>query len=131
VSVTQPLSLRVLAGELAVCRLPADAPAPAVFAHAPLFSVTRTHDELSIVCPVADAPADALVEPGWRALQVAGPLDFALTGVLAAIAEPLAESGVSIFATSTFETDYVLVRAAALDAALEALRQAGHEVSAA
>jgi uncharacterized protein len=128
--VTQALSLRVLAGELAICRLPPDAPAPAVFAHAPLFSVTRTHDELSIVCPVGDAPPDAVVEPGWRALQVAGPLDFGLTGVLSAIAEPLAQARVSIFATSTFETDYVLVRAAALDAAVEALRQAGHEVSA-
>jgi hypothetical protein len=126
--VTQPLALRVLPGELAICRLPPDAPAPAVFAHAPLFSVTRTHDELSIVCPLEDAPPDALVEPGWRALQVVGPLDFALTGVLAAITEPLAQAGIAIFATSTFETDYVLVRQAALDAAVEALREAGHEI---
>jgi uncharacterized protein len=126
---TGPLSLRVLAGELAICRLPADAPAPTLPADAPLFSITRTPGELSIVCPLADAPADAGVEPGWRALQVAGPLDFALTGILAAIAAPLAQAGISIFATSTYDTDYVLVREGALPAALEALRQAGHAVS--
>ena len=126
---TQPLSLRVLAGELAICRLPADAPAPALPARAPLFAIARTADELSIVCPAADAPPDARVEPGWRALQVAGPLDFALTGVLAAIAQPLAQAGISIFATSTYDTDYVLVREIALDAAVEALRQAGYEVT--
>jgi hypothetical protein len=122
------LSLRTLAGELAVCRLPTDAPAPAPGAGA-LWSVTRTADELSIVCPVADAPAGAEVEGGWRALKVAGPLDFALTGILAAIAAPLAEAGVSIFAVSTYDTDYVLVRDAALPAAAAALRRAGHDVS--
>lgn len=122
------MKLRALPAELAVCRLPADAPATAPGAGA-LWSVTRTADELSIVCPVADAPAGAEVERGWRALQVAGPLDFALTGVLAAVAVPLAEADVSIFAVSTYDTDYVLVREAALPAAAEALRLAGHDVS--
>jgi hypothetical protein len=124
------LTLRVLAGELAICRLPADAPMPALAARAPLLSITRTAEELSIVCPAADAPPGAEVEASWRALRVAGPLDFALTGILAAIAAPLAQAGISIFAVSTFDTDYVLVREAALDAAIEALRRAGHEVSA-
>jgi hypothetical protein len=122
------LRLRAVPGELAVCRLPADAPVPAAVGGA-LWSVTRTADELSVVCPVADAPPDAEVERGWRALQVAGPLDFALTGVLAAIAVPLAHADVSIFAVSTYDTDYVLVREAALPAAAEALRRAGHDVS--
>jgi hypothetical protein len=123
------LTLRVLAGELAICRLPPDAPVPTLAARAPVLSITRTADELSIVCPVADAPPGAEVEAGWRALRVAGPLDFALTGILAAIAAPLAQARISIFAVSTFDTDYVLVREAALDAAIEALRQAGHDVS--
>jgi hypothetical protein len=122
------LRLRILPGELAVCRLPADAPVPATTTGA-LWSVTRTADELSIVCPVADAAEGAEVERGWRALQVAGPLDFALTGVLAAIAVPLAAADISIFAVSTYDTDYVLVREAALPAAAEALRRAGHDVS--
>jgi uncharacterized protein len=119
----------VLAGELAVCRLPAEAPVPSLPDDAALSSVTRTADELSVVCPVAAAPPGARVEPGWRALQVAGPLDFALTGILAAIAAPLAQAGIAIFATSTYDTDYVLVREAALPAAVEALRRAGHAVS--
>lgn len=102
--------LRVLDGELAVCRLAADAQPPHI-PGAELFAVTRTRDELSVVCPVGDAPAGAAVERGWRALGVLGPLDFALTGVLAGIAVPLADAGVSIFAVSAYDTDYVLVRA--------------------
>ena len=123
------VTLRVLDGELAVCRLPADAPAPPVPAGAALFAVTRTRGELSIVCPRADAPADAEVEPGWRALGVLGPLDFGLTGILASLATPLAAASVSIFAISTYDTDYVLVRDTALPAAIDALRGAGHVVS--
>jgi hypothetical protein len=71
-------------------------------------------------------PADVRCEPGWRALAVKGPLDFGLTGILASIAAPLAEAGISIFAISTFDTDYVLVKAERLDDAVEALRRAGH-----
>lgn len=122
------IRLRVLPGELAVCRLPAGAPTPRVPDTAELFAVTRTRDELSVVCPVADAPDDATVERGWRALAIVGPLEFALTGVLAGIARPLAEAGLSIFAVSTYDTDYVLVRADALDPAVEALHGAGYEI---
>ena len=126
----EPLSLRVLPGELVVSRLAPDAPAPPLPPQATLFAVTRTADELSIVCPAAEAPAGATIERGWRALQVAGPLDFALTGILAAIAGPLAAAGIALFAISTYDTDYVLVRAANLDEAIAALERAGHTVSA-
>lgn len=122
------ISLRVLPGEFAVCRLPADATVPGVPHTAELYALTRTRDELSVVCPVADAPEGAVVERGWRALGILGPLDFALTGVLAGIARPLADAGLSLFAVSTYDTDYVLVRADALPAALDALRGAGYEV---
>jgi hypothetical protein len=71
-------------------------------------------------------PAGVRCEPGWRALAVEGPLDFGLTGILASIATPLAEAGISLFAISTFDTDYVLVKAERLDDAMEALRRAGH-----
>ena len=70
-----------------------------------------------------------LCQPGWRCLQVAGPLDFALTGVLASLAQPLAAAGVSIFAISTYDTDYLLVPDEALDASLAALRSAGHTLA--
>jgi hypothetical protein len=101
----------------------ADAAVPASF-----FSVTRTPDELSIVCVESQAPDDAKSERGWRVLQVIGPLEFSLTGILAAIAAPLAAAGVSIFAISTFDTDYVLVKEENLAKALDALRAADHRV---
>jgi hypothetical protein len=115
--------LRVLPGRYAICRLAADAPLPASF-----FSITRTPDELSVVCVEAEAPEGAKTERGWHIFQVIGPLEFSLTGILAAIAAPLAQAGVSIFAISTFDTDYVLVKEENLAQAMNALRNAGHRV---
>ncbi|MBS0661491.1 MAG: ACT domain-containing protein [Verrucomicrobia bacterium] len=117
------MQLTLLPDSFAICRLAPDAAVPPRF-----FSVTRTAEELSVVCREADVPSDARCELGWSGLQVAGPLDFALTGVLAALAAPLAAAGVSIFALSTFDTDYLLVKSASLPEALAALRGAGHEV---
>ena len=117
-------ALRLLPHRYAVCRLAADADVPAAF-----FSVTRTPDELSVVCAEQDVPDDTKCEGGWRIFQVAGPLEFSLTGVLADIAAPLASASVSIFAISTFDTDYVLVKEENLARAVEALRGAGHRVS--
>ncbi|MBU6243777.1 MAG: ACT domain-containing protein [Actinomycetales bacterium] len=90
--------------------------------------MTRTAAEVSVVCALQDAPAGARTEPGWRALEVAGPLAFSLVGILASLTQPLAAAGVSVFAISTFDTDYVLIRAGALAAAIDALREAGHDV---
>ena len=127
-------ALRLLAGEFAVARLDPGAVVPAWAslddrALGPLHAVMRTGTELSVVCPAARVPADVRAERGWRALVVAGPLDFALTGVLASIATPLADAGVSIFAVSSYDTDHVLVRAAQVARAVEALRDAGHRVT--
>lgn len=122
------LDLRVLPEALAVCRLPAGAPVPAWALAGGWFAVTRTADELSVVCAEALAPADVQAERGWRLLQVQGPLDFGLTGVLAALAVPLGQAGVSLFAVSTYDTDYVLVKADRLAAALTALTAAGHRL---
>lgn len=123
------MQLMLLPGQLAICRLPAGASVPEWARVAGmLLSITRTADELSVVCDEASVPAEMLAERGWRALQVAGPLDFALTGVLAALAAPLAQAGVSIFALSTYDTDYVLVREADVERAVAALAQAGHDV---
>lgn len=123
------LELTVLAGRLAVCRLPpgADAPAPAP---RPLAARVRRADELTVVCSEDDAPAGARVEGGWRALEVAGPFELtSVVGVLASLAAPLAGAGVSVFVVSTFATDVLLVQESALDAAVAALREAGHRVS--
>lgn len=122
------MKLLVLDDELGIARLDGSDPTPAWAAQGSLCSVTRTAEELSIVCAAAAIPAGVQAERGWRCLRVAGRLDFSLTGVLASIAGPLAAANVSIFAVSTYDTDYVLLRGESLAAAMEALRAAGHEV---
>lgn len=119
------LTLRVLPGALAVCRLPPDAPLPGWAAGGGLVSLTRTAAELSVVCREEGVPEEVQSERGWRALALAGPLDFALTGILAALAGPLAEAGIALFALSTYDTDYVLVKATALARAIAVLQAAG------
>ena len=96
------------------------------------YSVTRTESEVSVVCAEDAAPGGehVRVEPDWRALEVAGPLDFTMVGVMAALTAPLADVDVSVFVVSTYDTDYVLVHAAAIERAIEALRAAGHTVHA-
>jgi hypothetical protein len=116
-------------GEYAICRLGADGALPAWATRGRFFSVTQTSDELSIVCEAETVPNGVRLEAGWRVVGVQGPLDFELTGILAAMAEPLAAAGISIFAVSTFDTDYVLVRARDLERVLLTLRNAGHHVS--
>jgi uncharacterized protein len=123
---THALTLSVLPDTLAISRLDALTPMPDWASN--FFSVTRTRDEVSIVCPERDVPAGIQSERGWRGLCVAGPLDFALTGVLAALAVPLAQASISIFAISTFDTDYVLVKETNLEGALAVLSQAGHQI---
>ena len=123
-----PLTLRWLPGRWAVCQLAPDAPLPAWAVGGAWFSATRTADELSLVCAEADAPATVRAERGWQALQVAGPLEFSLVGILAALTAPLAEAGVSVFAVSTYDTDYLLVKAERAAEAARVLRAAGHHV---
>jgi hypothetical protein len=122
------LRLSVLGERLAVCSLDPRTQIPAWAASAPFFSVTRTFDELSVVCPEEHVPAGITCERGWRVLKLEGPLDFGLVGVLASVAAPLAESGVGVLAIATYDTDYVLVKEEQLDLATAALRERGHEV---
>ena len=124
-----PLTLFLLPDTFAVCRLAADAALPDWAVAGPFYAVTRTGEELSLVCPQQHVPLGVTCQPGWRCLQVAGPLDFALTGVLASLAQPLAAAGVSIFAISTYDTDYLLIQQEAVDAARAALHNAGHTLA--
>ena len=125
------LPLEVLPDTLAICRLPADAALPAwAAAPAAFVTVSRTAEELSITAVQDLVPADVRCERDYRALRVRGTLPPDLVGILLSIAEPLAKAGLSIFAISTYDTDYVLVKARDLPAALEALRAAGHDVRA-
>jgi hypothetical protein len=91
-------------------------------------SITRTADELSIVCPEEFVPADAKCVRNWKAFKVAGPFDFALTGILVSVARPLNEAGISILAISTYDTDYVMVRSKDAEKAVATLKSAGHSV---
>ncbi len=125
------LELSLLEGELVVARLDAGTPAPewAAPGASGIVAVTTTANETSVVCAAEAVPDGVRVSPGWRALVVAGPLDHSLTGVLASIAVPLAEAQVPIFAISTFDTDYVLIPGDRAEAAVQALRAAGHRVA--
>ena len=119
--------LSLLEGRFAVCRLPACAPWPVPRA-GPLLSITRTAEETSVVCLAENAPRGARVEDGWRALKLEGPIPFQQVGVLSALSGSLAGAGLSLFALSTFDTDYVLVKETDLTAAVDALRRAGFSV---
>jgi hypothetical protein len=124
------LPLEVLPDLLAVCRLPPDAALPAwATVPVPFLTISRTSEELSITTSQAGVPLGIRCERDYRALRVRGTLPPDLVGVLVSIAEPLARAGLSIFAISTYDTDYVLVKARDLPAALETLRGAGHQVN--
>jgi uncharacterized protein len=122
------LCLELLANRLAVCRLDGDAPVPGWAMREDFFSITRTGEELSIVCREVLVPEGIRAERGWRALRVGGVLDFSQVGILADVASPLAEAGISLFALSTFDTDYLLVKEQDLGRAVVVLVTAGHTV---
>ena len=122
-------TLHILPDELMLCQFAPTAPDPA-WAQAGGFSaVLRTADELTVICPTQPLPPDTAplaVVIGWRALQVQGPLALELVGVLHQLLAPLAHAQISIFALSTYNTDYILVRSDTLAAAIAALQAAGH-----
>jgi len=125
------LDLVLLPDDYAVCRLAAGSAVPAEIdpgKHG-VISVTRSATEISLICPVELAPEGARVNTPWRCFRVAGPVDLALTGILASLVNPLAEARVNIFAFSTYDTDYVLVPAVRLAEAMSALTGAGHRLT--
>ena len=134
------LTLRLLPQEFAVCQLGADAAVPQWAEHSHLslhekvghprfWTVTRTADELSVVCESKYVPSSVKSERNWRCFKLEGPFPFAMTGVLAAVLAPLAEARVSIFAMSTYDTDYVMVKEKAVGKAVRALKAAGHQIA--
>ncbi len=125
-----PLELSVLPGRFAVCRLPAGSTLPTWFQPGPFATASWTMDEVSLVCAQEQVPADALLrcERDWCCLMLHGPIPFQSTGILLRILQPLAAAGIGIFAISTFDTDYVLVKEASREAAVSALVDDGHRV---
>jgi uncharacterized protein len=122
------LALSLLPQSFAICKLAVGAAIPTWATAADFVSITRTGDELSIVAEARWIPADLTSEIVWRSLKAHGPFDLSEVGVLAALVKPLAEAGISVFAISTFTTDYLFAKADQLQNALTALRQAGHTV---
>jgi hypothetical protein len=120
--------LTLLPERFAISRLAADEPIPLWATEGQFFSVTRTGDELSIVSELSRVPVGVQSQPGWHILKVHGPFVLSEIGVLSALAAPLAEAKISLFAVSTFDTDYLLVAAETLSAAINALGQAGHTI---
>ncbi len=125
---TKPLTLQVLPGRFAVCRLDANTEIPPLVLSEPFFAVMRTQDELSLLLPEQRIESGWKAETGWRILKVLGPLDFGMIGVLHSISAPLAEAGISIFVCSTYDTDYVLVKDTLLSETVSILQRDGFEV---
>jgi hypothetical protein len=127
------LDLDLLPEEYAVCRLPAGSPLPASLSAGPdaksVISLSWAADELSIICPTDRVPPDAVADTAWRCLRVVGPLDLALTGVLASLIGPLADARVNIVTFSTYTTDYLLVPSVRLTEAVDTLIAAGHRIA--
>jgi hypothetical protein len=115
-------------GRYAIAKFPCDAEIPAWAAGAAFFSVTRTLEELSVVTAEASVPAELNASRGWRMFKVHGPFSFDETGVVAALANPLARVGVGIFVISTFDTDYLLVQHEEIPVVVETLEHAGHKI---
>jgi hypothetical protein len=125
------LILREVPGHLAVLRLPPGSPLPEWATQGGFWCVVSTPEELSLICDPRAVPAllpDLQMEGPWRALRVEGTLDFALTGIVFALSAPLAKAGIPIFAVSTFNTDYLLVKASDWDRAKAVLLKAGHRI---
>jgi hypothetical protein len=120
------MQLQIIEGKFSVCKVEN---LRAVNFNVPWLFVGKTDAEISVVCLTADVPHATLArEDGWRALRVAGPMDFGLTGVLAGISTVLAQADISIFAVSTFDTDYILIKAENLGLAQSALEAGGYTI---
>ena len=124
------MRLRTLPDSYAVVRLHPGADLPEWVDKGPFRSVTRTDNEVSVVCRDHDVPEGESVDRGWTVLEAMGPLDFSLSGIIASLIQPLADAELPIFVISTFESDYVLIRSADLARAADALEDAGHEFAA-
>ncbi len=122
------LRFRQLGDAFAIVRLASDATTPAWANTGDFTSITRTANELSIVCPTANLPPDIQSSHRWICLKLEGPFPFSQTGVLLSFIRPLSENGIPIFAISTYDTDYVLIQEEFAEATLDLLRTAGHEL---
>jgi len=122
------LKFQRLPDSYAIVRLAPNVPVPDWATKGDFTSITRTPEELSIVCPAENIPKDVDPGPRWICLKLEGPFPFSQTGVLLSFIEPLSNNGVPIFAISTYDTDYILISKEHIDRALDLLHEAGHQL---
>lgn len=122
------LTMELMKGLYGVCRLNSDEVLPEWALQGSFYSITKTSDELSVVCPQDNIPKNIICEKDWRILRIIGPLDFSLIGILSSISTILAKKGISIFAVSTYDTDYILVKDKDTGSAIEALSAEKYEI---
>ena len=123
------LTLELLKGNYGVCRLSPQEGIPTWSQQGEFYSITQTSEELSVVCLEDFVPEEVeIVEKAWRILKIVGPLDFSLIGILAKISELMADYQISVFAISTYNTDYTLVKQDKVDQAIKALKESGYNI---
>lgn len=122
------LTLSILPETLVICQMDKDARIPDWLLASTFYSITKTAEELSVVCPQTNVPEGIKRDEGWRCLKVEGPLDFSAAGILASLTMPLAKEGISVFAMSTYNTDYLLVKERHLEKAVQILAQNEHQI---
>jgi uncharacterized protein len=124
------LNLIILSDTFSICKFRTDSDIPGWIKDSDFYSLTRTEDELSIVCKQSDSIKDAIeIKKDWRIFKVSGPLDFSLTGIIAEISVILKDENISVFTISTYETDYFLVKNVHLNSAVNSLKANGHNVT--
>jgi len=126
--VVRKLSLKLLRERMAVCRFEPSAPLPDWIDRPGFYSITRTVEELSVVCGEERVPSGTESETGWRCFQLLGPFSFSEIGIISSLTRLLAKSGVSVFVISTFDTDYLMVKEKHLSKAINSLTAQGHQV---
>lgn len=119
------LNLRILSETFSICRLAANDTVPYWAIASKWYSITKTNHELSVVCDESVVPPSVQKEDGWKAIEVEGPLDFSLTGVLSSLSNALSNGGISLFSISTYDTDYILVKSDNLTNACTLLADCG------
>ncbi|MEJ2099592.1 MAG: ACT domain-containing protein [Desulfobacterales bacterium] len=124
------ISLKILPDRMAVSRFEPSAPLPDWIDKPGFYSITRTAEELSVVCSEERVPAEVESETGWRCFQLSGPFDFSEIGIISSLTQPLTESGVSVFVISTFDTDYLMVKEEHFTKTIDVLTAQGHQVQA-
>jgi len=127
--VNKRLNLKLLKDKYSVCRLNKDDEIPKWIFNEEFFSITKTEDELSIVCLQDKIKEDIKCERDWKILKIEGPLDFSLIGILSKISTLMANNNISIFAISTYDTDYILIKEESIDKAIEILENNNYNIN--